>query len=84
MRKQVDIDFSTDERHHDLFTAQRLGRIASRTLGHRFSKVARKCLQCNFGRGDDLNDPLLQEGAFKEVVFELEDLERGFQKLGLD
>lgn len=54
---------------------------APSTLGPQFSKIIRKCLDCDFARGTDLNDPALQEGVYREVVCELKSLEDSFRAL---
>lgn len=51
------------------------------TLGPQFSKIIRKCIDCDFARGTDLNDPVLQEGVYREVVCELKSLEDSFRAL---
>jgi len=44
----------------------------------------RKCLGCDFGEGTtDLNDPALQAVFYRDVVCELERLEKGFAMLQL-
>jgi hypothetical protein len=48
------------------------------------AKIVRKCLGCDFGEGTtDLNDPGLQNVFYKDVVCELERLERAFVMLQL-
>lgn len=51
------------------------------TLGPQFSKIIRKCIDCDFARGTNLNDPALQEGVYREVVCELKSLEDSFRAL---
>jgi hypothetical protein len=43
----------------------------------------RKCIHCDFGRGNDLNAAGLQESFYVEIVKELEDLEGKFSEFGL-
>lgn len=71
----VDIEGSQEDWHTEFFTAKRVSRITASPLGGRYAKIVRKCLQCDFGRGDDLDDPGLQEGVYREVVCELGQLE---------
>lgn len=52
-------------------------------LGSTYGQIVRKCLTCDFGRGDDLNEPTLQVEFYKDVVCELERLEEGFRNLQL-
>jgi hypothetical protein len=49
-------------------------------LGSAYAGIVRKCLACDFGQGDNLNDQGLQS-AFRDVVCELERLEVAFSKL---
>jgi hypothetical protein len=46
-----------------------------------FASIVRKCLRCDFGCGEDLEDPLLQERLYHDVVFRLENLEEESRKL---
>jgi hypothetical protein len=39
----------------DFITARRLGKSAARELDARYGRLAKKCLDCDFGVGDDLN-----------------------------
>lgn len=75
MQKACDIANSHDERHTLFFTAKRMSRLVSAKSGSRYGEIVRKCLACDFGRGDDLSQPALQEGVYREVVCELMELE---------
>lgn len=81
MQKPIDREGGLEDRHAEFFTAKRVSRAMSSTLGTRYATIVRKCLQCDFGRGDDLSEPALQEAFYREVVCELEQLEDGFRKL---
>ncbi|KAI9652568.1 MAG: hypothetical protein M1831_006671 [Alyxoria varia] len=83
MRKRIDLDSCHDHRHQDYFTAERISRTASSMLGQKYSQIARKCLRCDFGRGDDLAKADLQHTVYKDVVCELEEMQEGFKTLGL-
>ena len=64
--------------------ADRVSKSLARSLGPSYAKVVRKCLGCDFGEGTtDLNDPGLQAVFHRDVVCELERLEREFAKLYL-
>lgn len=43
-------------------------------LGSRYQKITRKCLECDFGFGEDLTQLDLQNAVYRDVVCELEDL----------
>lgn len=61
----------TEQDPNEIMTARRL---ASRPtpLGPRYQEVLRKCLQCNFGFGTDLNKKELQAAVYGDVVCQLE------------
>lgn len=44
------------------------------SLGNRYLKIARKCVECDFSCGDDLEDETLQSAVYAEVVCGLEDM----------
>ena len=75
MQQPGDVASSQDERHTLFFTAKRMSRLVSAKSGTRYGEIVRKCLFCDFGRGDDLSKPALQEGVYREVVCELTELE---------
>jgi hypothetical protein len=75
MQQACDVANSQDERHTLFFTAKRMSRLVSAQSGSRYGEIVRKCLACDFGRGDDLSQPALQEGVYREVVCELMELE---------
>ena len=52
-------------------------------MGGTYSNIVKKLLQCNFGCGDDLNDPKLQVLYYRDVGFELDRLEQAFRELQL-
>jgi hypothetical protein len=56
----------------DFFTARRLGRSAPRDLDARYGRLAKKCLECDFGVGDDLNSAELQSAIVRDVLNELD------------
>jgi hypothetical protein len=54
-----------------------------RTLGLPYAKIVRRCLGCDFGEDTDLNAQSLQAAFYRDVVCELERLERAFAMLQL-
>jgi hypothetical protein len=83
MQRECDVANSQDERHTLFFTAKRISRLVSAKLGSRYAEIVRKCLACDFGRGDDLSQPALQEGVYREVVCELTELEEHLRVMNL-
>jgi hypothetical protein len=68
----------------DFFVADRVAKSMSTSLGPSYAKVVRKCLGCDFGEGTtNLNDLGLQAAFYRDVVCELERLEREFMKMQL-
>ena len=53
-------------------------------LDQNIAKSSRKCLHCGLGQGDDLEDPLLRQSFYQEVICELEELETGLSKIFRD
>ena len=74
LEKPEDVD-EREARNTEYYVADRVRIAASRLLGGRYAEVTRKCIQCDFGRGSDLNDAKLQEVFHREVIEELEELE---------
>lgn len=60
----------------DYFTAKRLLCSVSAELGDRYGEVARKCIECDFGQGDNLSLEKLQASFYQYVICELETCER--------
>ncbi|ORY11614.1 hypothetical protein BCR34DRAFT_601219 [Clohesyomyces aquaticus] len=54
-----------------ILTARRVSR-RSTPLGPKYQEIVRKCLQCNFGFGTDLNKEELQAAVYGDVVLPLE------------
>lgn len=63
------------------FAADCLGKGMSAEIGITYQNMVSKCLACDFGYGDDLGCPALQAAFHKNVVCELERLERRFGML---
>lgn len=82
LRRSQDLDQHQDQ-NTDYFTADRIRHQASAYLGPRYAEVARKCIQCDFGHGSDLNEVKLQEGFYQDVICELEALEKTFRDFRL-
>ncbi|MCJ1436556.1 hypothetical protein MMC27_005935 [Xylographa pallens] len=60
-----------ENKYTEFFVAKRLASSIGREMGSAYGKIVKKCLQCDFGCGDDLNDPELQAGFNRDVVKEL-------------
>jgi hypothetical protein len=68
-----------ESQNTDYYTADRVRHGAVSILGPRYAEVIRKCIQCDFGHGDDLGTTELQEGFHQDVICELEELEERFE-----
>lgn len=67
----------------EIFAARRLANSLGREMGGTYSKIVKQLLECDFGCGDNLNDPKLQAGFHRDVVCALDKLEQGFRELQL-
>ena len=66
---------------NDFVTARRLADGVGTSLGATFATIVKKCLRCDFGCGEDLDDPELQSRLYEDVFCKLKTLEDGFRKL---
>ena len=83
-RETCKVPDSCDNKFSRYVIADRVSKSLATSLGSSYAKVVRKCLGCDFGEGTtDLNDPGLQAAFYRDVVCELERLEREFAKLYL-
>ena len=83
LQQPSDLCDGSDGSFSEFFTAKRLASSLGREMGISYGKIVKKLIQCDFGCGDDLNEPDLQAGFYKEVVCELDRLEHGFRQLQL-
>ena len=83
-RERRELSNTFDTHSSDYVIADRVSKSLGSSLGVSYAKVVRKCIGCDFGEGTtDLNDPGLQAVFYRDVVCELERLERAFAKLQL-
>jgi hypothetical protein len=83
MYQACDMDSGREDQHTEFFAAKRISKTVGSALGGVYAKIVRKCLACDFGCGDDLTDPALQAGFYRDVVCELGKLEEAFNNLQL-
>lgn len=83
LMRPIDLDNGQEDQHTEFFVARRLSRSGSSQMGLKYNEIARSCLHCDFGCGDDLNDAKLQQEFYRKVVCELGALEKGFRKMQL-
>jgi hypothetical protein len=57
----------------DVLTIRKLSSQAV-TLGPRYQALTKRCLECDFGYGEDLSKPRLQQALHENVVCELSDM----------
>lgn len=76
-------DLGQETEYTEFFTAKRLVGSIGREMGSTYGTIVKKCLYCDFGCGDDLNDPKLQAGFYRDVFCELDTLEKKFRALQL-
>lgn len=63
---------------NNILTARRMAQRPS-ILGQRYQMIARRCLQCDFGFGSDLDKPKLQTAVYNDVVCQLGDMLEAFK-----
>ncbi|KAI9783592.1 MAG: hypothetical protein M1816_001343 [Peltula sp. TS41687] len=81
LQQPEDLAGGMETRLTEYFTASRLSKMLGSTLGSTYAGIVRKLLVCDFGHGDDFNDPKLQAAFYSDVVCQLEKLEEGLRKL---
>lgn len=81
LKQQCDLEDGRETKYTEFFIAKRLSSTVVREMGRTYGKIVKKLLQCNFGCGDDLEDPELRGVFHRDVVCELERLEEEFQEL---
>ena len=83
LQQPSDLEGGQETRYTEFFTAKRLVSSIGREMGSTYGTIVKKCLNCDFGCGDDLNDPKLQAGFYGDVVCELDVLEKKFRSIQL-
>ena len=72
-----------DDDKNPVLTARRLQKDRAPPLGLEFQSIAKRCLSCDFGFGDQLSEKGLQSAVYTDVMCELEELITKFTKLGI-
>lgn len=72
LREEQDNDGISANGYVDFFTARRLAVTVSTKFNSRYGKLVRKCLNCDFGVGDELSSSELQGAVMGDVVHELD------------
>ena len=84
LHRKNELESGQKHQYSDYMTAVRLKRSVEKPLGGRFGRLTRKCLDCDFGTGEHgLRSPALKEAFHKDVIMELESLEKLSIKLDL-
>ena len=83
LQQPGDLEGGQETRNTEFYTARRLVSSVGREMGSTYGTIVKKCIQCDFGCGDDLNNPKLQAGFYRYVVCELDELEKKFRALQL-
>ena len=83
LQQPSDLYNGPDSSFSEFFAAKRLASSLGREMGVSYGKIVKKLIYCDFGCGQDLNEPDLQAGFYKDVVCELDRLEQGFRQLQL-
>ena len=72
LRQEEDFREGASSMYTDFFTAKRLGLSAGRELDVTYGRLVKKCLDCDFGVGDDLESVELQNAVVLGIVNELD------------
>lgn len=83
LRINKDLFNGCEGRLTDILTVNRLSKTMGAVLGSDYARVVKKCLTCDFGKGDDLSNQGLQDLFHEEVVCELDRLEKGLRALDI-
>lgn len=80
----TDFDPSKDKSLAHFLAARRLAINVGAYFGVGYAEIVRRCLRCDFGQGEDLNNLALQQRVFEDVICRLTSLEEGMlRSLGL-
>ena len=69
--KPIEKNMTGKDDNNQIYTARRLA-SGRAPLGPVYQRIAKKCLQCNFGVGTDLVKDDLRAAVYNDVVCELE------------
>ena len=72
-----------DTKYIEFFAARRLSEVVGREMGTKYARIVRKCVECHFASGSDLNNSELQGEYYRDVVKELEGLEDSLASLNI-
>lgn len=75
------VDVLADDRLADFNAAYRLANNVGVYFGSGYADIVWKCLRCDFGEGEGLDKPALQERLYEDVICRLEGMENGIRKL---
>ena len=84
LQRPIDLDNGRENGYTEFFAARRLAKSAKTDMGATYHKVVEKVVECDFGCGEDLNDPQLQAAVHHDVIRPLEKLEQKLRDLGLN
>lgn len=62
------------DKNNSIFAARRIASSRPSSLGPEYHNIAKKCLQCNFGFGTQLQNKRLQTAVYNDVVCQLESM----------
>ena len=83
LQQPSDLEQANEKRVAEFFAARRLGELIDSKMGGIYRRIVRRCLNCDFGRGNDFGDSKLQAAFHEEVICGLQKVEDGFRDLQL-
>jgi hypothetical protein len=84
LQRSIDLPDIEDEGDTEYYLAHRLNTTLSSDMGIPYRRIVQKCLDCDFGSGNDLGIYSLQAAFHRDVILKLEELETKFAELQLE
>ena len=84
LQRPIDLDNGPENRYTEFFAARRLAKCAKTDMGATYHQIVEKLVECDFGCGNDLNEPQLQAAFHHEVICPLVKLEQKLREFQLD
>lgn len=81
LQRPTDAENGLTSGYTEFFAARRLAKVARNDMGKKYHEVVERLIECDFGCGDDLNNPLLQAAFHNQVISPLEELEKKLHEI---
>ena len=84
MKQDGDLTNGQEDPYTEFFTARRLAKLKSTTMGLRYDSIVEKLVECIFPNADDLNNDELQAAFYGDIICPLADLEERLRRFHMD